>query len=499
MALKAEHVRELVALVGGNWQGEPEAHGASFLYHHAPIPGSALHEQHLRHYRPVEDQEAGQSDLAVYPSSTEQVAAILAYCTRHRIPVFTQGGNTGLVGASVPDASGNGIVLSTRRMARILTPIGPGTASVRVEAGVIVDQLDLAAREHGLCCSIKHGGTGSATAGGSAATNAGGANAVRHGVTRDQVMGLRVATPLGQDLRLGGTLKDTSLPIDLKHLFIGSAGSLGVITEVELKLHPLPATVETALVGLSHYQEVHGLLGEMRRAFPGAIEAFEFMDSAIFHLSAAITENGASVIEGLNGANYVALLEVSSGMTGDLLLQERLFNLLQDQPTVLVAMDPGQRALFWRIREHGNPASKEFCKGRGVFFDNCVPVDQVGPSMEAIGQWLAKEFPSETADGRLRAFHFGHCADGNVHTHVVQDGGLPDNGFDISLHTRRIDEAITRLIVTEFGGNPAAEHNIGQKTWRLRDMDPQALDLVARLKAVLDPAGIMNPGRGLAG
>lgn len=497
MALDPRHVHALVSLSGGNWQGEAEGHGTAYRYHHAPMPGGALYEDHLRHYRPLEGQEAGLAHLALYPTCTEQTAAILAYCTRHRIPVFAQGGNTGLVGASVPDASGNGIVLSTRRMARILSPIAAGTASVRVEAGVIVDQLDMAAREHGLSCSIKHGGTGSATIGGSVATNAGGSNAVRYGVTRDQVLGLRVATPDGRDLRLGGTLKDTSLLIDLKHLFIGSAGSLGVITEVELKLHPVPAAVGSALVGLDHYGEVQALLGAMRHAFPGALEAFEFMDSDIFRLSAAITGNGASVAAGLNGAKYVALLEVSSGVPDDPHLQDRLFDVLQDQQTVLIAMDPAQRALFWRIREHCNPASKEFCKGRGVFFDNCVPVDQVGPSLLAIGQWLRQEYPLETADGRLRAFHFGHCADGNVHTHVVQDDGLAANGFHIGRHARRIDEAITGLIVSEFGGNPAAEHNIGQKTWRLRHTDPAACALVNQLKTVLDPAGIMNPGRGL--
>jgi len=367
---------------------------------------------------------------------------------------------------------------------------------VKVEAGVIIDHLNEVARPHGLACTIRHGGTGSATAGGSVATNSGGANAVRYGVTRDQVVGLRVITPTGEDLRLGGTLKDTSTLIDLKHLFIGSAGSLGVITEVELKLHPLPASSELALVGLPHYPAVHELLNDLRRAFPGSIEAFEFMDAEIFRLSAELTENGNAVLQGVAGAAFVALVEVSSGLRNDATLQERLFAALGDRDPVLVAMHHGQRDLFWRIREHCNPASKQFCADRGVFFDNCVPVAQVGASMDAIGHLLRELHPQEMADGRLRVFHFGHCADGNVHTHVVQAAALPDEGFDLRQHAASIDDRITGLVVERFGGNPSAEHNIGVKTDRLRHTDPQVLALVDAMKAVLDPAGIMNPGRG---
>lgn len=494
--MDARHLSELVSLVGGNWQGDHPHGDAHFRYHPSPEPGSELFENHLRNYRPVGGIIGGMARLVLYPSDSRSAAEVLRYCTTHRIKVFSQGGNTGLVGASVPDERGDGIVLSTRRMDRILSPITASSTSVRVEAGVIIDHLNEVARAHGLTCSIRHGGTGSATAGGSVATNSGGANAVRYGVTRDQVVGLRVITPTGQDLVLGGTLKDTSTLIDLKHLFIGSAGSLGVITEVELKLHPLPASSELALVGLPHYPAVHQLLDDLRRSFPGSIEAFEFMDADIFRLSAALTDHGGAVLQGMAGAAFIALVEVSSGRANDPSLQDRLFTALGERDPVLVAMDQGQRDLFWRIREHCNPASKQFCADRGVFFDHCVPVAQVGTSMDAIGALLHQLHPQEMADGRLRMFHFGHCADGNVHTHVVQDAALPDQGFDLRSHAAHIDDRITQLIVERFRGNPAAEHNIGAKTERLRHTDPHVLATVDALKAVLDPAGIMNPGRG---
>jgi FAD/FMN-containing dehydrogenase len=495
--LSEEHIARLIACVGGSLRNAGAAQEApEFLYDPAPVAGSAQYENHLRNYRAIGNFVAGNSKLTLYPRTAEQVSAVLVYCTTNRIKVFSQGGNTGLVGASVPDESGDGIVLSIRKMERVLSAIHAGSNAVLVEAGAVIDSLNQLAQAHGLFCSIKHGGTGSATAGGSAATNAGGANAVKYGVTRDQVIGLQVVTPTGEIMQLGGTLKDTSSLIDLKHAYIGSAGSLGVITQVELKLHPVPKSRELAMIGFDTYAEVDALLARMQAAFSGRLEVFEFMDGGIFALSVGITEGAAAVESELKGKRVVVLTEVSSGKAADEQLQQDLFDVLAECDAVLLAMDAGQRDLFWRIREHCNPASKQHCGDRGVFFDNCVPVQLVGTSLETNERILRALFPQEMEQGVIKIFNFGHSADGNVHTHVVQPLTQQQASFDIREHAHTIEDAIVKATV-ELGGNPAAEHNIGVKTQRLRYADPVATELVKRIKAVFDPAGVMNPGRGL--
>jgi FAD/FMN-containing dehydrogenase len=449
-------------------------------------------------YRPVKGRIGGKAGLVIFPQTTEQVAEVLKYCNKHKIKVFTQGGNSGLVGGSTPDDSGESVVLKTTKMDKVLTEINDDISSVKTQAGVIIDALNEKLAAVDLFCSIKHGGTGSATTGGNAATNSGGENAIKYGVTRDQVIGLTVVTPTGEILKLGGNAKDTANSI--MHKFIGSEGALGVITEVELKVYNKPKNLQTALITFDDIKNITPFLAKLKKEFgKDGIESFEFMNNFIFSRSCKIT-NGADAL-GLpaDKAAYV-IFEVSSSAKNEDMLERVIGFLEQNQHLIdfnnsIPATDGNSRSLFWAIREHCTDASKEFSGANAVRFDTCVPLDKVAASVVTTEQKLRAQLSDGFSSGAVQYGAFGHWGDGNIHIHVVQDKEtIVPLGQIVLDNEKNIEKTVFNYQVRELGGTGSAEHGFGRITSKFMYYPAAVLKQILQDKESLDPNNILNPG-----
>ena len=444
-------------------------------------------------YRPVDGRAGGNAELVLLPNSTEEVSAILKYCNDNKLKLFTQGGNSGLVGGSTPDDSDDGIVLSLINMNKILSPITDNISSIKAQAGVVIDQLNTKLLNHDLFCSIKHGGTGSATAGGNASTNSGGENAIKYGVTRDQIIGLTVALPNGEVLKLGGNIKDTAN--NIMHLFIGSEGAYGVITEVEFKVYHLPENLETVLVTFDDLNNIQPFLSKLKKEFGrDGIESFEFMNNFVFNETRKHT-SGAEALGIADDKKAYVLFEVSSpSKSGD--LKERLIDFLDknnkhiDFENSLPAFDTTQRKLLWHIREHCTDASRKIAGENAVRFDTCVPLDKIAESLEVTEQKLKKEFGDN-----FIFIAFGHWGDGNIHLHIIQDkDSVKEKGAIVLNNKTKIEDMVLNYQVTELGGTASAEHGFGRLLNKYKYYPKAQQQLIKTLKNNFDPNNILNPG-----
>ncbi len=454
-------------------------------------------EPYLTSERKVNGVKTGISKLVLLPKTTQQVSQILKYCNKNNISIFTQGGNTGLVGGSIADESGKGIVISTKYMNEILSDISSESISVKLQAGVVIDALNEKISPHNLFCSIKHGGTGSCNIGGSLATNAGGSNALKYGVVKDQILGFTVVLPNGEILKFNSNLKDTT-GINIKDIFIGSEGSLGVITEAEIKLHPIPKSTETILLGLNSFEEIDVLYSSLRKEFgPYSLEAFEYMNKQSYNLSFEFTEGSKSIPLSLECNHYV-LAEISSYDKNNEDLQSKLLNFFDNNQKiinideVMLSMSKTERNLMWLIREHCSSASKNFSGGNGIWFDDCVPFEKVESSIQRTQEYLHKNYTEFFENEVIKLLAFGHRADGNIHIHIVQNQN--ETNFKIQDHLDELEEHRLKLI-SELGGNPFAEHGVGIKTKRMKYIQPEQIELMKKIKSLIDPNYIMNPGR----
>lgn len=490
----------LVGMVSGEKEFAEKKYelNGKFIYCEQPSDKSEIYN-YLKNYRPYAGIEAGNSKLVLFPNSTEQVAAILKYCSQNKIKVFTQGGNSGLVGGSTPDSSGDGIVLSLKKMNKVLSEVDENSLTIKLEAGVVIDDLNNAILDkHGLFCSIKHGGTGLATIGGSVATNSGGANAIKYGVTREQVIGLKVVTASGDILNLGGCVKDNSYPINLMHMFIGSEGLLGVVTEVEICVHNKPLSFETALIGMK-LDDIDAFLGFARKEFGNNIEAFEFMENRIFNISKENTISVKSYLADIKNSEVFILMEVSSHNANDEILKDKFQNFIfkntKQHEEIIVAQSQSDREKIWSVREHCSDSSAQYCGRKGVFFDNSVPLGKIADSLKQTRALLIQEFSEEFKSGALDVYGFGHWADGNIHHHVVS----PKNtNCDLNKISPQIEKIVLDYNINVLGGNWAAEHGNGAKLLRVKKYgDNKILELLKALKSQFDINNIMNPGRGM--
>jgi FAD/FMN-containing dehydrogenase len=430
----------------------------------------------------------GKAALVVRPASTLEVAAVVRLCYEHQIALVPQGGNTGLCGGSIPDVSGTQVVLSLTRMTRI-REVDPANETITVEAGVILQTVQQAAAEVGRLFPLSLGAEGSCTVGGNLATNAGGTAVLRYGNMRDLALGLEVVLPDGQIWNgLRGLRKDNT-GYDLKHLFIGSEGTLGIITAAVLKLYPAVRSVTTAWVALPSACAAVELIGLVRGLCGDRLTGFELMSR----------QSVDFVLRHVAGCNdpftdvhpWYALIELSDTQPGaplNDLLEVGIGEALEREwvTDAVLASSEAQVAALWAMREGISEAQNH--EGPSLKHDISVPVSRIPEFIEATDQRLLKQFPD------VRIVAYGHVGDGNLHYNISKPIGSEDAPFKAQ------HEAIMQVIydaTVSFQGSISAEHGLGQakRSAALRYKDPLELDLMRAIKTTFDPKGLMNPGK----
>ncbi len=428
----------------------------------------------------------GRARGIVLPGSTGEVAAVVALCSETGTKVVPQGGNTGLVGGQTPSERGDEIVLSLNGLNR-LREIDPLSNTLIVEAGMTLKDVHVAAEAAGRLFPLELNAAPACTIGGNLATNAGGSAAIAFGVARDLVLGLEVVLADGRVLNDLSKLKKNNTGYDLKNLFVGSEGTLGIITAPVLKLFPKPRATVTALAGLADLDKALQLLGLAQERVDAELKTFELLPRIAFDF---VLKHDAAAIDPLPAPHaFYALLEFTSQSTG---LTERVEDLLEAASARGIVADaktavaPEARKALWHIRLKIPDVQVQ--EGGSIKHDISVPIAAVPAFLREVEAAVTARIPG------ARLVAFGHLGDGNIHCNVSQPAGADKAAF-----LARWDEvnALVHAIVAKYHGAISAEHGIGQLK---RDVlpgvkDPVALDLMRTLKRTLDPQGILNPGK----
>ena len=430
----------------------------------------------------------GRAALVLRPATSEEVAQVVRLCHEAGVAIVPQGGNTGLCGGSIPDASGTQVVLSLTRMARIRA-VDTGNETITVEAGVILQRLQEAAAEAGRLFPLSLGAEGNCTIGGNLATNAGGTAVLRYGNMRDLALGLEVVLPDGRIWNgLRGLRKDNT-GYDLKQLFIGAEGTLGIITAAVLKLFPAVRSLTTAWVALPSPQAAVELIGRMRGLCGDRLTGFELMSRQSLEFVLRHVP-GCSDPRAEEHPWYV-LIELSDTQldaTLNELLEQGLADALEHGLILdaVIAASEAQVAALWALREGISEAQNH--EGPSLKHDISVPVSSIPAFIEATDRRLLDDFPG------VRIMAYGHVGDGNLHYNISKPVAAEDAPFKAQ------HEAIMRLIydsTAALDGSISAEHGLGQAKREVarRYKDPLELELMRSIKQTLDPSGLMNPGK----
>ena len=430
----------------------------------------------------------GRALAVVRPRSTTEVAAVVRQCAAHGTAIVAQGGNTGLVGASIPNESGTQVLLSLARMDNIRA-VDAANLSMTVDAGCILQRVQEAAAVHGLLFALSLAAKGSCTIGGNLATNAGGTQVLRYGNAREQCLGLEVVTANG-DVWDGLTgLRKDNTGYDLRDLFIGSEGTLGIITGATLKLHPQPAAVMTALAALTTLDAAVELLQLARARLGAGLTGFEVMGR---HALALVRMHMPLLMQPLPSSEWTVLLEQSDheGEERARSVFEALLAAAFDRGFIndaAVAGSIDQSNTMWRLREAIPMAQAE--EGPNIKHDIALPVSQVARFVASTDAALLHAFPG------VRLINFGHLGDGNLHYNVQAP-----QGADATRFLRDHEQAVNTLVydaVDAHAGSISAEHGIGalKREELVRRKSPVALSLMRAIKRALDPNNLMNPDR----
>jgi FAD/FMN-containing dehydrogenase len=430
----------------------------------------------------------GRARAVLRPADPQQVAGLVRLCAAHRVPVVPQGGRTGLVIGSVPDESGKAVVLSLRRLNRIRA-VDPVNRTMTVDAGCILHDIQQAAAAQGMLFPLSLAAEGSCTIGGNLATNAGGTGVLRYGNTRELCLGLEVATAHGELWDgLRGLRKDNT-GYDLRDLYIGAEGTLGVITGAVLKLFPQPKAGITALVALASCRDALELLGMAQETAGPTLTGYELMSDVSLRL---VGKHFPALPHPFPQTHpQYALLELSSHESEQhavRLLEETIENALEAglAQDAVVATSIAQSRALWAIREHIPLA--QAADGKNIKHDISVPISRIADFVETTDALLARAWPG------VQVVCFGHLGDGNLHYNIAPPAGTPHEAF---LAYQGDVNRIVHDSVAAHGGSISAEHGIGALK---RDELPRykaqvELDLMRAIKAALDPLGIMNPGK----
>ena len=431
----------------------------------------------------------GKALAVVRPGNTEEVAQVVKACLAARVSLVPQGGNTGLVVGSTPDDSGTQIVLSLQRL-RAVREIDSANLTITVEAGCVLQHLQEAALQAGFLFPLSLAAEGSCTIGGNLATNAGGTQVLRYGNARELCLGLEVVTAAGEVWHgLSGLRKDNT-GYDLRDLYIGSEGTLGVITAATLKLYPLPAARLTAWAAVASMDEAVALLGLAQQHLGASLTGFEVMGQ--FALSLVVKHFAQLKVPFHDSAAFGVLLECSDqeSETHARALFERLLEAALSKGCIsdaVVAESLAQARQLWHVRESIPLAQAE--EGLNIKHDISVPVSRIPDFVRDTDALLQKEIPG------VRLVNFGHLGDGNLHYNVQAPAGVDAQAF-----LREHEDEVNTLVfdtVQRFGGSISAEHGVGTlKVSKLEQhKSPVALGLMRSIKTALDPNKLMNPGK----
>jgi FAD/FMN-containing dehydrogenase len=429
----------------------------------------------------------GKTSLVLRPGSVDEVSRIMRLATETGTPVVPQSGNTGLVGAQVPDGSGREIVLSLSRLNRI-REIDVLSNTVTVEAGVILQTLQEAADAADRLFPLSLAAQGSCQIGGNLSSNAGGTGVLAYGNARELCLGVEVVLPTGEvfdDLR---KLKKDNTGYDLKNLFVGAEGTLGVITAAVLKLFPKPKGREVAFAGLSSPQAALSLFGLAMDRAGAALTAFELIGRRPYDF----TLQHAGAVRPLAGDwPWYVLMQISSGRSAQDAkgLMEDVLSAGLEQEIVgdaVIAASIAQGDAFWNFREVLPESQKP--EGASIKHDISVPIASIPSFIETAAAAVASVSPG------ARVVCFGHMGDGNLHYNISRPVDADDEAFLELYHA--MNKAV-HDVVRGFHGSISAEHGIGQlkRDELIATAPPMAIDLMRRVKAAFDPAGIMNPGK----
>jgi len=433
----------------------------------------------------------GATPLVLLPRDSRDVCRILEICNRREAAVVPHGGNTSYCGAATPDESGTQIVLSLRRLNRIRR-LEAADYSMVVEAGCTLAEAQAAARTVDRLFPLSLGSEGTAQIGGNLSTNAGGTAVLRYGMMRDLVLGLEVVLADGRIMSGLKSLRKDNTGYDVKSLFIGAEGTLGVITAASLKLFPLPADTATALVGVDSPQHALDLLGRLRSAAGDQVTTFELMPQLAVELTVKHIAGVANPLD--QGTAWYLLTELTSpnprqnlaGLLTDELHQAAADGIVKD---ALIATSIAQALAMWKLRESVPEAQRHH--GASLKHDISVPVSSVPKLIEEGSALVRRLVPEGEVVG------YGHLGDGNLHFNVSQRPGADKTAF--LQRGGPLEHAVFDL-VDSLGGSISAEHGIGRLKAAefARRADPVELAVMRDLKRALDPKGILNPGKILA-
>jgi FAD/FMN-containing dehydrogenase len=430
----------------------------------------------------------GKALAVVRPGTTEEAAAVVRACAANGVALVPQGGNTGLVGGGVPDASGTQVLLSLSRLNRV-RELDRANLTLTVEAGCVLQAVQQAADDAGLLFPLSLAAEGSCTIGGNLATNAGGTQVLRYGNARALCLGLEVVTASGDIWHgLSGLRKDNT-GYDLRDLFIGSEGTLGIITAATLALHAKPAATMTAMASCAALAECVVLLGLAQQQLGAGLTGFEAMNAFALSL---VAEHMPQLRQPLPTAPWTVLLELSDNES-EAHARERFEGLLGQAlergviGNAAIAESLAQSHTMWHLRESIPLAQAE--EGLNIKHDIALPVSRIPAFCAEAEAALSRAAPG------VRLVNFGHLGDGNLHFNVQAPGGV-----DAAVFLREREHEINAIVyaaVAKHGGSFSAEHGIGvlKHEQMLQFKDATALGLMQAVKRALDPCGLMNPGR----
>ncbi len=419
----------------------------------------------------------GATPIVISPATTDEVAAVVRECAAAQVAIVPQGGNTGMCAGAVPDESGTQIVLCLARM-NAIRDVDAMNYSMEVEAGCILQDVQDAANQADRLFALSLGAEGSCQIGGNISTNAGGVNVVRYGTTRAQVLGLEAVLADGTIVSSLRSLRKDTAGYDLKQLFIGSEGTLGIITAATLKLFPLPGEKTTVMFALQSSGDAVRLLSFLRGSIGDRIEAIELISSFVFSLVLKHIPNTKLPFE--DDSPWYVLADFAA--VPEEQLQPALMAAIESGLVVdvVIAKNDAEAVSMWRLRH--SISESERAEGKALKHDISVPISRFEDFLSRGDELLAARFP----EGQLIAF--GHVGDGNLHYNVAVPDGFKQH--------EEVTAAIYSLLV-EMGGSISAEHGIGQvkRQYLPQYRNKGEIDLMKTLKKSLDPNNILNPGK----
>jgi FAD/FMN-containing dehydrogenase len=445
----------------------------------AVLPPDAIEPRYLGDWL-VRDDSARPAAL-VRPATTAEVSATLRVCHARGVPVVAQGGRTGLAGGAVPrDGS---VILALERM-RAIEPANRDSATIVAEAGAVLQAVQQAAADAGLLFPLDIGGRGSCTVGGNISTNAGGNRVLRYGMMRDLVLGLEAVLADGTVVNAMNDMLKNNAGYDVKQLFIGSEGTLGIVTRAVLRLFPLTSSVQTALCALGDYDATLALLRLAKERLGADLSAYEVMWEEFYALATTALGRRPPVAP---GAPFHVLVEAMG--TDEMRDNERFEQFVATAyergivRDAVIAQSRKESQEIWAVRDASGELQNKF--GPYVPFDVSLPIRSIGAFVEDCRRRIAKRWPD------LPVAWFGHIADSNLHLCAAK---RPEPGFEHELDTVIYD------CVGEYRGSISAEHGIGllKREFLDRSRSPEAIATMRLLKKALDPKSILNPGKVLA-